>query len=954
MLDNAMKITDREIVSALGQIDERLVVTDLDGTIEFVNPAVCKASGYSPAELLGRKIDILGVPPERKDDKPLFVRLRKEGYLNGEARQLSCRAKDGSTYEVEAAFYAIHDTSGEIRHYFCLQRAPEHAADSKKRQIHFQKMEAIGALVAGVSHDFNNIFTPLLGYAQLARAEAAEADGELKHNLDMIIKSASRAKDLVKKMLAFTQYSGGGDAAVDICRILRLHVQELRGSATPDLAITLKIKSRTGKVVGGDNAVRQVVDKLCENAVDALRGRARPRLDLSLENVDIEPRDMVGYPELKSPACVRLTVRDNGPGIPDEILNRIFDPFFTTKRYGEGSGIGLSIAQGLVKAMGGLLSARSEVEEETVFTVLLPRQRPAGRPAAAGPRVRLPRDVWALCLCRDSVALDQYNAVLGQLGANSFSTVSPAEAVAKLAESPRRFDLLLADLGGELPESGGALAELRRLRPDLPFLVGVDNDAHIGGKQAEKLSQFNYFIKPIEPARLASLIGAALVAKPPPAVAGPRTDSQADKTVRIVTGPDGACENGVDTDKVALQRPVLFIDNEPMVCSFFRAALRAAGFEADICDNGPEAFKLLEAKHYDLVVLDYHLARHDSVDLLRQFKANYPEMEIIITAASPDVKGAVNSIRLGALDFLPKPFSKDELVEAIETALRHHGWRAKVTTTITRNPPRGYRVIRNLGSGSMGVIQLVERDHKFYAMKVLNYCQENGRGDSAVKLFLREADILRDLNYPGIVKIYESGMLPGQNLPYIVMEYLPGQPLTYYLGDTAMTLRQKLGVVKRIATTLGFLHARGVVHRDIKPGNIIVTENLKVKLTDFGIARLADATDTMTQSLMGSPAYMAPERLSPEGEDQDDHRCDLFSLGVLTYELLSGKRPFVGKSMVEVIHAIQRRAPIPLSKAMPDAPLALCRVVGKLLRKDPAKRYQNAEEVVRDLNKLLG
>lgn len=267
-----------------------------------------------------------------------------------------------------------------------------------------------------------------------------------------------------------------------------------------------------------------------------------------------------------------------------------------------------------------------------------------------------------------------------------------------------------------------------------------------------------------------------------------------------------------------------------------------------------------------------------------------------------------------------------------------------------------YRIEAQLGSGGMGVVYRAH-DQRLQRKVALKLLQEQGAGRTERwARILAEARAASALNHPGITTIYEVGE-EGEHL-FIAMELVTGRTLREELQGGAMEARALLRVGAQVAEALAAAHAQGIVHGDIKPENVIVQADGRVKLLDFGIARqLAAETLTVTQTggrlpdsaVGGTLAYMAPEQFRGEATDA---RSDLFSLGVTLYELAAGRRPFPGPTPTALAAQIQGDAPPALNAAGPKVPGELARVVHKLLEKQPEARYQSAQEVKVDLTNL--
>src|SRR5262245_1209699 len=264
-------------------------------------------------------------------------------------------------------------------------------------------------------------------------------------------------------------------------------------------------------------------------------------------------------------------------------------------------------------------------------------------------------------------------------------------------------------------------------------------------------------------------------------------------------------------------------------------------------------------------------------------------------------------------------------------------------------PQLGRYVIESeIGRGAMGVVfkakdSVLERT---VAVKTVNMALEREHADKYEQRFYQEARAAAGLNHPNIVTVYDAGK--ASDVVYMAMEYIQGVELRNLLSEgQPMGVAQSLSIAAQVAEGLAYAHQHGVVHRDIKPANIMVVADGPVKITDFGIARMRASADlTQTGVMLGSPKYMSPEQVIGK---RADHRSDLFSLGVILYEMLTGGAPFNGENVTALMYQIVNFAPPAPSSVNPQAPEMLDFIVAKMLAKPLEERYQDARDLVRDL-----
>ena len=262
-----------------------------------------------------------------------------------------------------------------------------------------------------------------------------------------------------------------------------------------------------------------------------------------------------------------------------------------------------------------------------------------------------------------------------------------------------------------------------------------------------------------------------------------------------------------------------------------------------------------------------------------------------------------------------------------------------------------YKIVDELGRGAMGVVYRAEDPalDRTVALKTIILSDEaEGRADYAKRFFL-EAKAAGKLTHPNIVTTYDFGEEHG--LAYMAMELLEGTELRERLKNGALPAAEAMEIAAQIAEGLAFAHERGVVHRDIKPGNIMLPERGQAKIMDFGIARMRAADHkTSTGMVLGTPKYMSPEQIVGTPVD---HRSDIFSLGIVLYEMLTGVRLFSGDDVAQIAHNVTQVEPEPPTRLDPALPSMLDFVVARALKKDPAVRYQDARELAADLNTCL-
>jgi serine/threonine protein kinase len=255
-----------------------------------------------------------------------------------------------------------------------------------------------------------------------------------------------------------------------------------------------------------------------------------------------------------------------------------------------------------------------------------------------------------------------------------------------------------------------------------------------------------------------------------------------------------------------------------------------------------------------------------------------------------------------------------------------------------------YQIIETIGTGAhsrvvRGHDPLIDR-----AVAIKLFSPELARGESRAR-FVREARVVGQISHPSIVTLHDMGIEESTLTPYLVMELIEGQSLEKALSKGSIPFPTACNWAAQVAVALGVAHRRGIIHGDVKPANVLINSENRIKLSDFGMARLA-SHDTRDTSLFGTPAYWCPEQI--HGRPQDA-RSDIFSLGVVLYEMLTGVSPFTASTLQGVCNHVLSSTPLPVTQSNPSLPVALNDIVGACLAKEPQHRWASADLLAEQL-----
>jgi PAS domain S-box-containing protein len=509
---------------------DALLIVDHEGRILTANRQAEPLLGYSREELSGRSVDDL-VPAQRRAAHHAMrasFRDRADAHRMGSERaRLAALRKDGVEVPVEISLSPLESSRDRLivaalRDVSERVRAEEERAALERRLRETQKMESLGTLAGGIAHDFNNVLTAILANLELARLEA-EPGTPLAESLDEIASAGARAAQLVKQILAFSRKQPSKRVSVVVDEIVDEVAKLLRATLPAGIELVLKIQGGVPKVLADPIQLHQVLMNLGTNAWHAIeRGTGRVTL-----RVDAVVLDEAGpaVPELPRGPYARLSVIDDGKGIPQSVIARIFEPFFTTKEIGKGTGLGLSVVHGIVSDHGGAVTVESQVGQGTRVSVYLPAAA-TSEPEVAR-RVPSRRGHGRVLLLDDELPVARVGArVLRRLGYEVTSYSRAADALAALRLAPDAFDVVVTDLN--MPELSGldVARTVGRLREDLPVVL-VSGNRTLAEEDLVATNVCLYLEKPYTSDELSEAIARALrvrrggaLTTPPPSASG--------------------------------------------------------------------------------------------------------------------------------------------------------------------------------------------------------------------------------------------------------------------------------------------------------------------------------------------------------------------------------------------------------------------------------------------------
>jgi len=361
--------SSRKLAQVVEQAGESIIITDKDGTIEYVNPAFTSLTGYAAEEVLGQNPRILNSGRQTQ----VFYEKMWATILRGDVWQVKMidRKKDGSLYPAMMTISPIRNETGDITHFVGLQQDLSENEELEQRFYQAQKMEALGTLVGGIAHEFNNALAGMTGNLYLVRTKTSNQP-DVASKLDTIEKLAFRSAELIQNMLSFARKGIVQKTSFELASFTREIIKMHRVSLPENIRLDVVTDTPPMMIHWDANLLQQVVMNLINNARDACRDSTNPVISIRLNEFSADKAFLRRHPGIEAGGYACLSIQDNGIGIAADSLEHIFEPFFTSKEVGHGTGLGLSMAIGAVQTHHGCIEVESTQDEGSVFRLYLP------------------------------------------------------------------------------------------------------------------------------------------------------------------------------------------------------------------------------------------------------------------------------------------------------------------------------------------------------------------------------------------------------------------------------------------------------------------------------------------------------------------------------------------------------------------------------------------------------
>jgi PAS domain S-box-containing protein len=511
--EEAVQQSEKRFRAMIDYSSDGIVLDAPEKGVIYVSPSTERVLGYTPEEL-ARLSHHDYVHPDH-------IQRRKAAWAEviqapGKAvtHEVLVRHKDGSWRWIERTLSnLLHEPSVQavVVNFRDITMRKNAEAEKERLEIELrqsQKMEAMGTLAGGIAHDFNNILGAILGYGELAQNGTSQGS-DMRRYLDNVMQAGGRAKSLVERILAFSRIGMAERRSINVQAVIEEALELLATSLAPGVRLDKRLEAGDAAIVGDATELHQIAMNLCTNALHAMENGGV--LEVVLDRAELVQDCLLSHGSLTPGVYVRLCVRDTGRGIPSQVLDRMFDPFFTTKVAGEGTGLGLSLVQGIVADSRGAIDVRTAVGHGTTFTIWLPLAGEATIPTVEV-ATALPRGHGQTVMIVDDekVLVALAEEMLAALGYEPVGFTSSVAALDAFREAPRSIDIVLTD--ETMPELVGTdfARELSLLRPDIPIVLMTGYSGAPLHERARALGVREVLRKPLQSKDIAECFGRVL------------------------------------------------------------------------------------------------------------------------------------------------------------------------------------------------------------------------------------------------------------------------------------------------------------------------------------------------------------------------------------------------------------------------------------------------------------
>ncbi len=472
------------------QSRDGIVVLDQNGKVYEANQRYADMLGYSMEEVLQLHVWDWDAQWTREQLMEMVSTVDE----TGDRFETSHRRKDGTLCDVEISTNGT--MCGGQKLIFCVCRDITARKRLEEHLRNASKMEALGTLVGGIAHEFNNVLAIILGNAELSLVDIPEWSSAY-YNLEEIRAASLRAKDVVRQLLSYIRKIEYTKKPLKLIPVIKDSISFLRATIPTNIDIHQNIKAADDSVLADPTQINQVMINLCMNAFHAME-ETGGNLEIEIHNVVLGKNSVTIDPALAPGNYVKLTVSDTGEGIPPQIIDRIFDPFFTTKEVGKGSGMGLSVVHGIVKSCGGSLSVESEPGKGTTVSLFFPVVEGEADSESKPVVEESPTGSERILFIDDEKSIVNIaREILERLGYQVETKMDPAAALELFRSKPDEFDLVITDMAMPKMTGDTLVKKILTIRPDIPTILCTGFSERISEETANEVGIKAFLSKPL-------------------------------------------------------------------------------------------------------------------------------------------------------------------------------------------------------------------------------------------------------------------------------------------------------------------------------------------------------------------------------------------------------------------------------------------------------------------------